>query len=74
MGFPGGSDSKESACNAGDQGILGWGRSPNGENGYLLQYTLLEHTMNRGAFCYRCINRPTYKQILPSIVISNLSY
>ena len=29
MGFPGGSDGKESACNAGDQGsILGWGKIP----------------------------------------------
>ena len=35
MGFPGGSDSKESACNAGDQGsVLGWGRSPGAGNGY----------------------------------------
>ena len=31
-GFPGGSDDKESACNAGDPGtILGLGRSPGGE-------------------------------------------
>jgi len=31
MGFPGGSDSKESACNMGDLGlILGLGRSPGG--------------------------------------------
>ena len=35
MGFPGGSDSKESACNAGDPGwIPGSGRSPGGENEY----------------------------------------
>ena len=33
MGFPGGSDGKESACNAGDLGsILGSGRSPGEEN------------------------------------------
>ena len=33
-GFPGGSDGKESACNAGDLGsILGWGRSPGGGHG-----------------------------------------
>ena len=49
MGFPGGSDSKESACNAGDQGILGWGRSPKGENGYLLQYSCLENSIDRGS-------------------------
>ena len=38
LGFPGGSDSKESACNAGDLGsIPGLGRSPGGGNGYPLQ-------------------------------------
>ena len=35
MGFPGGSDGKESACNAGDRGsIPGLGRSPGEGNGY----------------------------------------
>ena len=34
MGFPGGSDSKASACNAGDLGSFpGWGRSPKERNG-----------------------------------------
>ena len=37
MGFPGGSDGKESACNAGNQGsIPGLGRSPGEGNGYTL--------------------------------------
>ena len=37
-GFPGGSDGKESACNAGDAGLIpGSGRSPGGGHGYLLQ-------------------------------------
>ena len=37
MGFPGGSDGKESACNAGDLGsIPGLGRSPGERNGYPL--------------------------------------
>ena len=37
MGFPGGSDDKESACNAGDPGsIPGWGRSPGERNVYSL--------------------------------------
>ena len=37
MGFPGGSDGEESACNAGDQGlVLGSGRSLGEENGYPL--------------------------------------
>ena len=35
MGFPGGSDDIESACNAGDLGsIFGLGRSPGKWNGY----------------------------------------
>ena len=39
--FPGGSDGKESACNAGDLGLMpGLGRSPGEENGYSLQYSL----------------------------------
>ena len=38
LGFPGGSDGKESACNAGDLGsISGLGRSPGEGNGYPLQ-------------------------------------
>ena len=36
MGFPGGSDSKSSVCNAGDLGLIpGLGRSPGEGNGYL---------------------------------------
>ena len=38
-GFPGGSDGKESACNARDPGsIPGWGRSPGEGNGKPLQF------------------------------------
>ena len=41
--FPGGSDHKESACNAGDSGpIPGSGRSPGEGNGYPLQYLAWE--------------------------------
>ena len=51
MGFPGGSDGKESACNAGDPGlILGSGRFPGEGNGYPLQYSYLENPMDRGAW------------------------
>ena len=40
MGFPGGSDGKESACNAGDLGsIPRLGRCPGERNGYPLQYS-----------------------------------
>ena len=49
--FPGGSDSKASACNAGDQGsIPGSGRSPGEGNGNPLQYPWLENPMDRGAW------------------------
>ena len=51
MDFPGGSDSKESAFSAGDPGsIPGSGRSPGEENGYPLQYSCLENSMDRGAW------------------------
>ena len=43
-GFPGGSEGKESACNAGDVGsIPGLGRSPGGGHGNPLQYSCLEN-------------------------------
>ena len=46
IGFPGGSDGKESACNAGDLGsIPGPGRSPGEGNGNPLQYSCLENPM-----------------------------
>ena len=42
--FPDGSDAKESACDAGDPGLIpGLGRSPGVENGKLLQYSCLEN-------------------------------
>ena len=50
-GFPRGSDSKESACNAGDPGsVPGSGRSPGEGNGNPLQYPCLENPMDRGAW------------------------
>ena len=50
-GFPGGSDDKESACNAGDLGLIpGSGRSPGGGNGNSLQYSCLKNPMDRGAW------------------------
>ena len=45
--FPGGSDSKESACNVGDLGsILGLGRFPGEGKGYSLQCSGLENSMD----------------------------
>ena len=72
IGFPGGSDGKESACNAGDpasipgsgrssegrkesacsvrdpSSVPGLGRSPRWGNGYPLQYSCLENSIDRG--------------------------
>ena len=51
LDFPGGSDSKESACNVGNlDSIPGLGRSPGERNGYPFQYSGLENSMNRGAW------------------------
>ena len=47
--YPGGSDGKKSACNAGDLGLIpGSGRSPGEGNGNPLQYSCLENSMDRG--------------------------
>ena len=47
LGFHGGSAGKESACNEGDLGsIPGFGRSPGEVNGYPLQYSGLENSVD----------------------------
>ena len=62
MGFPGGSDSKESACNAGDTRLIpGSERSPGKQNGYPLQYSCLENLMDRGAW-WTTVHRVTKSQ------------
>ena len=49
MGFPQGTDGKES--NTGDlDSISGWGRSPRGEHGYPLQYSCLKNSMDKGVW------------------------
>ena len=51
VGFPGGSNGKESACNAGDLGsIPGLGKYPGKGNGNPLQYSCLDNSMDRGAW------------------------
>ena len=51
LGFPGGSEVKASACNAGDMGLIpGLGRSPGEGNGNPLQYSCLENPMDRGVW------------------------
>ena len=50
-GFPGGSDGKEAACNAGDPVLsLGWEGPAREGNGNQLQYSCLEDSMDRGAW------------------------
>ena len=54
MGFPGGSNGKASACNAGDPGLIpGSGRSSGKGNGNPLQYSCLGNPMDRGSCCPR---------------------
>ena len=51
LGFPGGSEVKASAWNAGDLGLIsGLGRSPGEGNGNPLQYSFLENPMDGGAW------------------------
>ena len=51
MGFPGGSDGKESTCNAGDLGLIpGSERSPAEGNGNPLQYSCLKNSTDREAW------------------------
>ena len=51
LDFPGGSNGKESACNAEGPGLIpGLGRSPRKGNDYLLQDSCLDNSMDRGAW------------------------
>ena len=51
IGFPGGLDGKECACNAGDPGLIpGSERSPEEVNGNPFQDSCLENSMDRGAW------------------------
>ena len=51
MYFLGGSDGKESSCNAGDLGLIpGFGRYPGEGNSNPLQYSFLENSMDGGAW------------------------
>ena len=49
--FPGGSDGKESVCMVGDPSLIPGSRRSTGEgNGYPLQYSCLENSMDGGAW------------------------
>ena len=59
LGLPGGSDGKESPCNAEDPGLIpGLGRSPGEGNGNPLQYSCLENPRDRGAW-WAAVHRVT---------------
>ena len=66
-GFPGGLDGKESACNAGNLGLIpGLGRSLGEGNAYPLQYSCLGNSMDRGtcwAMVHGAAKRNTTEQL-----------
>ena len=62
MGFPGGSDGKESTCNVENLGLIpGLGRSPEERNGYPFQYSCMQNSMDRGA-CQATVHRVAKSQ------------
>ena len=62
MNFPGGLNGKESTYNAGDPGsIPGLGRSPRAADGYPLQFSCPEKSMDRGAW-WATVHRTTEGQ------------
>ena len=64
MGFPDGSDGRESTCNAEDPGLIPGSAKSLGEgNGYPFQYSWLENSMDSGAWqatVHRVTVRHTY--------------
>ena len=74
--FPGGSDGKETACNAGNLGLTpGLGRSPGGGHGNPFQYSCLENPHGQrslaGSSPWGCKESDTAKQ-LPLTYLGNL--
>ena len=73
-GSPGGSDGKESACNAGDPGSTpGSGRFPGEGKGNPLQYSCLDNPMDRGAW-QRTVHRVTKSQTWLSMHVSIITF
>ena len=73
MGFPGGSDGKESGCNAGGPGsVPGSGRSPGEVNGYPLQYSCLGNPMDREAW-WTIVNGAT-KRVKSNSTINTICF
>ena len=73
--FPGSSDGKASAYNAGDpSSIPGSGRSPGEGNGNPLQYSCLENPMDQGAW-WATVHRVTKSQTqLKQLSMHTLTY
>ena len=68
MVFPGDSEAKASACNAGDLGLIpGSGSSPGEGNGNPLQYSCLENPMDRGAW-WATVHGVTKSQAQPYLL------
>ena len=66
MGFPGSSESKESACNMGDLGLIsGSGRAPGEGNGNPLKYSWLENSMDRGSGRLQSMGSQRVRQLTP---------
>ena len=64
--FPGDSDSKESACKAGDWGLIpGLEGFPGGGKGYPLQYFCLENPKNEGVW-WATVHRVAKSQTRPN--------
>ena len=62
LDFPGGSESKESACSAGDLGsVPGLLRSPGEGNGNTLQHSCLENSMDGGTMGLQRVKHIKYK-------------
>ena len=72
MGFPGGSDNKESTCNVGDLGLIpGLGRSPGEGKGYPLQYSGLENSMDYIVFYTETFLHKTFYCFLHKVLTHN---
>ena len=74
MGFPGGSEDKESACNAAEPGsVPGSGRSPGEENSNPLQYSCLENGLRSlvGYSPWGCKESDTAERLALSLALQS---
>ena len=64
LGFPGGSDGKESACTVGDPGLIpGSGKSPGEGIGNPFQYSHLQNSMDRNYNLWGCKDLDTIERL-----------